>query len=50
MTNNKELFIKQRIIFSEDDLLNTIKNNKNFIWTYLDKLCYKITLEYIFDD
>ena len=50
MTNNKELFKKQRIIFSEDDLLNTIKNNKNFIWTYLDKLCYKITLEYIFDD
>ena len=50
MTNNKELFIKQRIIFSEDDLLNTIKNDKNFFWTYADKLTYKITLEYIFDD
>ena len=50
MTDNKELFIKQRIIFSEDDLLNTIKNDKNFFWTYADKLTYKITLEYIFDD
>ena len=49
-TDEKEQIIKYRVIFDENDLLNQIKNNKNFIFNYFNKLCPKIKLNYIIDD